>query len=182
MSHGDDDGEITKELCTRKVEKRQVGEIAVTDFDLNGVGCEGPLGWRTLILGFVEKMGVISVWAQHRTLCTTDPFFNLGSIRDNLPELNSDGLLRCSGPGRTEIQGNRAFPRLARSRQSTVHRTPEQQSSATGIRGGVVFEEIVEYLVHVSRALGSFIPEIASMTEDFPTLWSPRTQIVGTST
>ena len=38
------------------------------------------------------------------------------------------------------------------------------------------------YLVHVSRALGSLIPEIASMTEDFPTLWSPRTQIVGTST
>jgi len=26
------------------------------------------------------------------------------------------------------------------------------------------------YLVHVSKALGSLIPEIASMTEDFPTL------------
>ena len=38
------------------------------------------------------------------------------------------------------------------------------------------------HLVHVSRALGSFIPEMDSMTEDFPTLWSPRTQIVGTST
>jgi len=110
---------------------------------MNRVGCEGQIGWRTLILGSVEEEGMVSVWAQHRTLCSTDSFLDLGSIRDDPPKLSSDGILRRSGPRRKEIQGNGAFPPLVRLRQSAVHRAPVQQSSTTENRGGALFEEIV---------------------------------------
>ena len=37
------------------------------------------------------------------------------------------------------------------------------------------------YLVHVPAALGSVIPEIDSINDDFPALWEPITAIMGKS-
>ena len=78
---------------TRKVKERQVGEVTVTDFNLNVIRREVQLGWRTFFLKPAEEEGMVGIRAQNRTLCTADSFFDLGWIRDVVPELDSNSLV-----------------------------------------------------------------------------------------
>ena len=81
-----------------------------------------------------------------------------------------------SGVGR-KTEGNRAFPFVVSVSELTLGR-----ASAGGLadvdkrtRG------VSSYLVQVPAARGNVMPEIDSMSDDFPALWDPITAICGRS-